>query len=441
MRHIIYFLILVSTSVQAESINPVGLSKTSANEIDQLLIFAHIHQSIAQEKWQEAETELQRISLIPFVDHIEVIFLKGLVAQGEGDYSIAINLFQGILIDHPELLRVRLELARAYFMTGNNDAAKLYFESVLSGGLPEAVISKVRVFLDQINMRRDWQAEFSFALMPDSNVNQATSSQSIDIGGLPFILSGDSKQTSGTGVMFQVNGEKRWRLDDRLRLVANGNLVRRDYRMSHFDDMTAYTRLGPRYLSPIGEIEAGVSISKRWLGNHPYNHSGGLYVEGSRRLDQQWDISLSNEWQRYSYDINKSLPGQVNTTSAKVHYLPNTTSLIEGSLDIVNDKTISDAMHHEAGGGSLSYRSEAKWGLRYGVSLLRSSIHYDNDDPLFHLARKDLLESMTFDVSKRDWNLDGFSPIFSVTVIVNDSSISLYTFRRYLSKVGMIKQF
>ena len=50
--------------------------------------------------------------------------------------------FRTILIDQPELVRVRLELARAFFLKGRGRAgAREHFERVLAGDVPDAVVA------------------------------------------------------------------------------------------------------------------------------------------------------------------------------------------------------------------------------------------------------------------------------------------------------------
>ena len=51
----------------------------------------------------------------------------------------AIAAFRAILVDSPELVRVRLELARAFFLKGEDTLARRHFEQVLAGRLPPPV--------------------------------------------------------------------------------------------------------------------------------------------------------------------------------------------------------------------------------------------------------------------------------------------------------------
>ena len=51
----------------------------------------------------------------------------------------AIAAFRQILVADPNPVRVRLELARASFLKGEDSLARRHFEAVLAGGVPEPV--------------------------------------------------------------------------------------------------------------------------------------------------------------------------------------------------------------------------------------------------------------------------------------------------------------
>ena len=66
-------------------------------------------------------------------EEIERLFLLGRIEMQLGLPRQAIERFEAILVLRPDLTRVRLELARAYYLTGRDDKAKHHF-SLSSGG-------------------------------------------------------------------------------------------------------------------------------------------------------------------------------------------------------------------------------------------------------------------------------------------------------------------
>ena len=144
----------------------------------------------------------------------------------------AIAAFHAMLVQRPELVRVRLELARAFFLKGEDDLARRHFEAVLAGGVPEAVAANVNRFLDEIRGRGRWSFNVGFALAPDTNIGSGSDVRTIYIPvfgqPLPFQRDAEELTTSGIGVSlwggaeYQVPLAERWRAARRRAGVAAG---------------------------------------------------------------------------------------------------------------------------------------------------------------------------------------------------------------------------
>ena len=92
----------------------------------------------------------------------DVVFLIGLAAIGasqeptvseatrEALLDEAIASFRSMLVARPGLLRVRLELGRAFFLKGEDSLARRPFEQVLASTPPPAVAANVVRFLSEI---------------------------------------------------------------------------------------------------------------------------------------------------------------------------------------------------------------------------------------------------------------------------------------------------
>ena len=141
------------------------------------------------------------------------LFRQGMTAlvhatKAEGDrrdelLDEAIAAFRKMLVANPGLVRVRLELARAFFLKGEDTLAKRHFEQVLAGKPPAGVALNVNRFLAQIRARKRWSVRVGMALAPDSNISARTDEKTIflDVFGqrLPFTYQGDDAE-SGIGI-------------------------------------------------------------------------------------------------------------------------------------------------------------------------------------------------------------------------------------------------
>ena len=72
----------------------------------------------------------------------------------------SITAFHTILIRQPGLVRVRLELAQAFFLKGEDVLSRKQFERVLAGRPPPAMAANIQRFLTAIRARRQWSCIF-----------------------------------------------------------------------------------------------------------------------------------------------------------------------------------------------------------------------------------------------------------------------------------------
>ena len=84
-----------------------------------------------------------------------------------------------LLIGRPELVRIRLELARAFFLKGEDTLARRHFEQVLAGRPPAGVALNVNRFRMQIRARKRWSVGAGAALVPDSNLSTGSDEKTI----------------------------------------------------------------------------------------------------------------------------------------------------------------------------------------------------------------------------------------------------------------------
>jgi len=140
-------------------------------------------------------------------DDIETLFLLATIAVEQKDYDGAISLYRRILVSQPGAERVRLDLARAFFLKGDYDNADRQFRFARAGEIDDTVKANVDRFLAAINRLRQWTLNFSFALAPDTNQNAATSASQVNIFGLPFALDKAARKQSGIGVAGNIGGE------------------------------------------------------------------------------------------------------------------------------------------------------------------------------------------------------------------------------------------
>ena len=125
-------------------------------------------------------------------------FYFGLSALESGHYQDAAFALERAAISRPDQSRIRLELARAFFLTNDFAAARAAFQSVLDDDPPAEVRQNVQSYLTRMDeVERDKGSEFSFFVETasgyDDNINSATGVGAINTPFGNFALTEDGQ--------------------------------------------------------------------------------------------------------------------------------------------------------------------------------------------------------------------------------------------------------
>ena len=386
----------------------------------------------------------------------DVTFLRGLAASGASQnpgleeeardalLDEAITAFRTMLIDRPELVRVRLELALAFFFKGEDDLSRRHFEQVLAGNPPEAVVANVRRFLAEIRARRRWTLHAGFALAPDTNIGASSDERIIWIGGLPFRRDQEELTTSGIGVSAWTSGEYQYPLNDRLRLRAGAFASRRDYAGSQFDQMFVAGHAGPRRLwSAVSETSLLASVQRSWFGNVPDFDALGARIEAGRRLTPRTSARAQAAWHERQYRTRTYLDGPVMNVALDGSWVVTPTIRADVGLGWGREHPETERWRHvrrwlRAGGEialprgfNLGASVEQRWAAYRGNWFP----HTDGE------AREDRTRSVRLFLHNRRLAWKGFSPQLSLVHEVRETNAQGYDYKRTGGELRAVRLF
>ncbi|WP_170477473.1 tetratricopeptide repeat protein [Ruegeria arenilitoris] len=215
---------------------------------------------------------------------IEAQFQAGLSATRSGDYNTAIAIYQGILAEDPNLTRVRLELALAYFLSEQWRRSRSEFFKVLSGDIPEPVRQRVLVFIAEIDARRGFELNFQFGLKRlGSTRNYDTDEIDLDFFGftVPATLNRPSDSTYGVGYSISAlwrKGLNGYSTADRRAVIGFGEVFSFGDLSDEkaFRDITIGLRGGARFVFPQTTLVVSPVISTRYIADEHFEDRLGL---------------------------------------------------------------------------------------------------------------------------------------------------------------------
>ena len=289
---------------------------------------------VQRERFAEALAILRPLAASDHPDQTDVRFLLGLAAsRGSQDARVedeirlalldeAIAAFRSILIRRPGLVRVRLELALAFYLKEEDQLARGHFDRALVGRPPEALVANINSFLNIMRARRRWRGYFGFSLAPDTNINAASDAEFVYIGGLPFRRGTQGRASSDIGVVGWGGGEYQFPLASRWRLRTGINLNHREYKGNRFDQTFAGVFVGPRWLLTRNtEMSLLATGSQRWFGGSSFNYDYGARLEVEHRVFAGLRLSGRAAWQDRKYQQNKFLEGPLMVFSLGASYV------------------------------------------------------------------------------------------------------------------------
>ena len=361
----------------------------------------------------------------------------------------AIAAFHVMLVQAPGLVRVRLELARAFFLKGEDQLAQRHFEAVLAGGVPDAVAANVNLFLNEIRSRGRWSFNVGFALAPDSNIGAGSEERTIFIPvfgqPLPFERDAEELTSSGIGVSVWGGAEYQVPIGERLRLRAGGDAARREYEGSQFDQLYLATHLGPRWLldqNTEGSLLA--SARQRWIGTVPDNRELGARLEVARRLTPRVTVFANASWHDRRYRGREHLDGPVMDAALRGSWV--VTPTVRASLSVgyaqerpERERARNDSRWLGAGvtvalplGFTVGGGGEVRWTAFEDEWFPNTPVGED---------REDRTRSIRLSVHNRAFTLFGFSPELVVVNEERETNAQLYDYKRTRGELRFVRQF
>ena len=201
-------------------------------------------------------------------------------------------LLREILDEQPDAARVRVELARMQAMLGNFEDARRELRAAQATGLPPEVDQIVRFYANALSARKPWGGSFQAALAPDSNINRATQSDTLETVIGDFDLSEDAQATSGVGLSLRGQAYYRLGIDRTADLLLRANAATRFYGKDEFNDYIGSLQLGPQFTWGNERVSVAALVSHRWFGNDPYNTAYGISANWQHPVNETTRTTL-----------------------------------------------------------------------------------------------------------------------------------------------------
>ena len=387
---------------------------------------------------EHARTFLEQARPATEEESIERLFLLGRIEMRLGMPERAAERFEAILAMRPDLTRVRLEVAQAYFLTGRDDKARFHFDAALGDELPSSAEAAVEGFLRRIDARKRWAMSFSASLLPEI---RRTDQETVLIGGVPFRLNEDARSPSGTGALVTAGFSFSPAVADDLRGVLAASAAARLYERSDWNDASGSADVGLARLFGKGSASGGLRVGRRWIGGDGYRRSLGPWAQARLRLSGSLHLNAALSAGYRTHDTRDDRDGWRIVASPRLRYVPDGRTSIEAEPVFETVGAVKD--HH--GSRLLGLRMAVSRAFQGGLTVTFSAgterKRHTARDPLFGRKQDDRSNRLKVTVLHRSLRFKGVAPFIGFSVERTRSNIPVYESRSHGAFAGLTRRF
>ncbi|NJM50521.1 MAG: DUF560 domain-containing protein [Sphingomonadales bacterium] len=375
-------------------------------------------------------------------------FLKGFMAVETGDLDGAEKMFRKILDDDPKQTRVRLELARVMMLKGKEGSANYHFRLAQQDkDLPEEIKQTVRGIRGILRNQRSWNLSLDLGIAPDTNINSATSAETVNINfgpiQFPLTLDDNARQQSGIGQTAGLSAGLRLRANDNLALLIDGDARMVNYKGKIADDIQTQFAIGPELrIGDSSSLSLQALGEQRWRGGNRASTDFGARIGFQKALDegQRLGFALDGRHSDSGYsDIYSGWQVGSNLTYERVigRAFIASASLF-GRKDMLDSKAFSNVSY----GASMGIGGELPLGINAGVSGTISKALFDAPQYIYSDERRsDLRLFGRAYAGIRAFKMLGFSPSIEYNFSKVDSNYTLYKSDRHRVNFKLARYF
>lgn len=410
-------------------------------------LFGEVQTLMQAKRYDDAQPLVAALSGMPQFK-LESRFLSGQIAAARGDHMLAASFYRAILADDPSQTRVRLELGREMLALGKPQSADRQFKiAEQDQDLPDDVARTIRAVRDVIRAKRAWRLDFDFGLAPDSNINNATSVDTVTVlwgnTPLPLTLDDKAKARSGTGQTASISAGLRLPVSDKVAMLVDLDSAGSNYAGVDYDDFQAQIASGAELrLSHDSSVSLEAVGAQRWYGGSLVSRQVGGKAGFQTRLSNREQVGVQVDMRHTEALFDSSYNGWQGSAYATYERAVSRSLIVSGGVFGRRDWLKAAPYSSTELGVIAGFGGELPKGITLGLSGSVSRARYDAPMLLFSTdPRSDWRYTARATLGNRKINVWGFSPQVSASYSRNDSTLPFYSNQRLRFRFTLARYF
>lgn len=380
---------------------------------------------------------------------VERWFLLGQVAQKQGDWDTAIDIYRQILDAQPDLARVRFELAVCYMHKKLWARADYHLRLAMAGkDLPDDAKSVMNYFRYVVRQNKNWNVWFNFGVAPDNNVNNASGGTEVinHIFGKFYRELDEPEQAIGTNLT--LGGNYEFKLSNQWRWKSEANIYSNIYDKSEYDDLYLSFSTGPRFVWERGDVWLAPMVTRRWYGWERYNWSAGARLDTNYDFTRRLSGGLYLRTSRNDYDLyGDFLNGYTYSANLRLSYSFSASVYMNLYTGVSREDTVRPEYAYWQPSVSIGLGAELPWGFHVYLEPSLYWNYYDAaryvvaDGDFTQVTERSSTQRYSVSVSNNKLDFWGFVPTLMVSYTKRDSNIWQREFDKMAIEFTMRQRF
>lgn len=392
-------------------------------------------------------TKTPQTGVLPL--EIERWFLLGQIAQKQGDYDQAIEIYRKLLDSFPDLSRVRFELAVCYMHTEKWQRADYHMRLAMADDeLPVSVKNLMNYYRYIIRQNKNWNVWFNFGAAPDNNINNAVGgTECIEFMGTLW-CNELVEPVSAVGLNLTLGGSYEFKLSDQWRWKSDANIYTNVYDKHDYDDLYISASTGPRFVWEKGDVWLAGIASRRWYGWDEYNWSAGVRLDTNYDFTNKLSGGVYLRFMNNTYDeYGDFLDGQTYFANSRVFYSFNSRIYMSLSIGLQREDAVNPIYSYWQPISSIGIGVELPWGFHvYFEPAVYWTLYDDErfavkDNEYVKIVEKDFTHMYSLALSNNKFDLWGFVPTLMFNYTKRDSNIWQREFDKFSVSFSMQQRF
>lgn len=368
-------------------------------------------------------------------------FQFGVAAINAGHAAEGVLALERFTLAFPENEAARVELARGYYLLGEDVRAKEEFEAVLARKPERAIARVITEYLDAIRSRESKyqptaMAYFEFGGGYDSNPRAGVDNPLVTLPVLGEVTVVDTGLRTGDQTV-QYGGGFRLTSPISAHATAFAN-VQAEY--IRYPDVTEFNQ--DIYSGSIGAQgtrgplawRGGISTGYQTLNRNPYRRTHGLFADGSWLAGERDAISAGVQAGQFLYkgaNATRNADFRALNAGWKHLFAPSWRPEIDVSANVGREKNVYDDhqdLSRDLYGARLGFAASPLAGVSVAASVLYQRSDYLEPDPTLLTTREDRYSAAEASVAWRVLVPLQLRAEFSTAK--NESNLAIYEYRR-----------